>query len=39
MKNPRTLSKLQAEIFAADQAGMFSETITYAEAQKHIPYL
>ncbi|OBT71609.1 hypothetical protein VF21_08946 [Pseudogymnoascus sp. 05NY08] len=39
MKNPRTLSKLQAEIFAADQAGLLSETITYREAQKHIPYL
>ncbi|KFY97968.1 hypothetical protein V498_01765 [Pseudogymnoascus sp. VKM F-4517 (FW-2822)] len=39
MKNPRSLSKLQAEIDTADQDGLLSHTITYAEAQKHVPYL
>lgn len=38
-KSPNVYSKLQAEIDAADHAGLLSPVITYAESQAHIPYL
>lgn len=39
MKNPAIYAKLQAELDAADEAGLLSPIVTYAEAQEHVPYL